>query len=197
MRSAQATARRLPGSDPCTPAQTRVIEAALTLFGEHGISGTSLQMIADAIGVTKAAVYHQYRTKDEIVLAVAEVVLAGLQAALTAAESERSRSRAREVLIAGMIDLAVERRRWVGILQRDPVMLRCLEEHEPFRRVMDLLNRTLMGGAANPQARVRAAVITSTISGTVIHPLVVGLDDESLRSWLLQEVRKLLPRGAR
>jgi hypothetical protein len=47
------------GSTPNTPAQTRVIEAALALFAEHGISGTSLQMIADAIGVTKAAVYHQ------------------------------------------------------------------------------------------------------------------------------------------
>ena len=38
----------------------------------HGSGGTSLQMIADAIGVTKAAVYHQYRTKDEIILAAAE-----------------------------------------------------------------------------------------------------------------------------
>ena len=104
-------------------------------------------MIADAIGVTKAAVYHQYNTKDEIVLAVAEVVLAGLEAAVTAAEAERSRSRAREVLIAAMIDLAVERRRMASILQRDPVMLRFLEEHEPFRRVMERVNRVLMGGA--------------------------------------------------
>ena len=29
-------------------------------------------MIADKIGVTKAAVYHQYQTKEEIVLAAAE-----------------------------------------------------------------------------------------------------------------------------
>ena len=36
-------------------------------------------MIADAIGVTKAAVYHQYNTKDEIILAVAQVVLARLE----------------------------------------------------------------------------------------------------------------------
>ena len=34
-------------------------------------------MIADAIGVTKAAVYHQYRTKDEIILAAAEDELRG------------------------------------------------------------------------------------------------------------------------
>src|SRR5262245_61804152 len=103
-----------------TAAQTRIIQAALVLFAEHGISGTSLQMIADAIGVTKAAVYHQYKTKEEIVLAVARIVLAGLEVAVTAAEAERSRSRARELLITMMIDLAVERRRMAGILQRDP-----------------------------------------------------------------------------
>src|SRR5262249_4599589 len=130
-----------------TAAQTRIIETALVLFAEHGISGTSLQMIADAIGVTKAAVYHQYNTKEEIVLAVARIVLAGLEAAVTAAEAERSRSRARELLVTEMINLAVERRRMAGVLQRDPVMLRFLEEHEPFRRVMERVNRVLMGGS--------------------------------------------------
>jgi AcrR family transcriptional regulator len=175
-----------------TPAQTRVIEAALALFAEHGIGGTSLQMIADAIGVTKAAVYHQYKTKDEIVLAVAEVVLAGLEAALADAESERSRSRAREVLIDGMVDLAVERREMAGILQRDPVMLRFLEEHEPFRKVMERVNRVLMGGASTPRARIQAAIVASAIAGAVIHPLSRDLDDQSLRSELGKQLRKIL-----
>ena len=150
-------------------------------------------MIADAIGVTKAAVYHQYNTKEEIILAVAQVVLARLEAAVTAAEAERSRSRAREVLIAQMIDLAVERRRMASVLQRDPVMLRFLEEHEPFRRVMERVNRVLMGGASDPRARVQAAVLAAAIAGAVIHPLVLDLDDESLRSQLLKQTRKLLP----
>src|SRR5262250_2554046 len=109
------------GDGSYTAAQTRIIETALVLFAEHGISGTSLQMIADAIGVTKAAVYHQYNTKEAIVLAVARIVLAGLEAAVTAAEAERSRSRARELLVTEMINLAVERHRMAGVLQRDPV----------------------------------------------------------------------------
>ena len=33
-----------------------------------------------------------------------------------------------------VIDLAVERRRWVSALQSDPVIIRLLGEHEPFRR---------------------------------------------------------------
>jgi AcrR family transcriptional regulator len=181
------------GSASYTAAKTRIIEAALVLFAELGISGTSLQMIADAIGVTKAAVYHQYNTKDEIILAVAQAVLARLEAAVSAAEAERSRLRAREVLVVQMIDLAVERRRMASVLQRDPVMLRFLEEHEPFRRVMARVNRVLMGGASHPQARVQAATLAAAIGGAVIHPLVLDLDDDSLRSELLKQVRKLLP----
>ena len=191
MRSATSTEPL--GSASYTAAQTRIIEAALVLFAEHGIGGTSLQMIADALGVTKAAVYHQYNTKDEIILAVAQVVLARLEAAVTAAEAERSRARAREVLIAAMIDLAVEQRRMAGILQRDPVMLRFLQNHEPFRRVMTRVNRLLMGDASHPRARVQAATLAAVIAGAVIHPLVLDLDDESLRSQLLKQVRKLLP----
>jgi AcrR family transcriptional regulator len=175
-----------------TPAQARVIEAALALFAEHGIGGTSLQMIADAIGVTKAAVYHQYNTKEEIVFAVAEVVLAGLEAAVTSAEASPSRARAREVLIARMVDLAVERRRMAGILQRDPVMLRFLEEHEPFRKVMGRVNRVLMGGgASSSRTRVQAAIVASAVAGTVIHPLGRDLDDRALRGELTRQLRRL------
>jgi len=180
------------GSATYTAAQTRTIEAALVLFAERGISGTSLQMIADALGVTKAAVYHQFNTKDEIILAVAQMVLARLEAAVTAAESERSRARAREVLVASMIDLAVERRRMASVLQRDPVMLRFLEENEPFRRVMERLNRVLMGGVSGAAARVQAATIAAAIAGAVIHPVVLDLNDESLRTHLLKQVQKLL-----
>ena len=181
------------GAASYSAAKSRIIDSALDLFAEHGIGGTSLQMIANAIGVTKAAVYHQYNTKEEIVLAVAQVVLARLDAAVTAAEAERSRSRAREVLIAYMIDLAVERRRMAGVLQRDPVMLRFLEEHEPFRRVMERVNRVLMGGVSDARARVQAAILASAIAGAVVHPLVLTLDDESLRSQLLKQARKLFP----
>ncbi len=53
-------------------AQHRILDAALKLIAEHGVGGTSLQMIADEVGVTKAAVYHQFKTKEEIVIALTE-----------------------------------------------------------------------------------------------------------------------------
>jgi hypothetical protein len=49
-----------------------------------------------------------------------------------------------------------------------------------------------MGGASDPRARVQAATLAATIAGAVVHPLVLDLDDESLRSQLLKQARKLL-----
>jgi len=174
-------------------ARTRIINAALELFARNGVGGTSLQMIADTIGVTKAAVYHQYNTKDEIVLAAAQAELASLEAVIDAAEVETSRARARKTLVEGMIDLAVDHRRTVRTILNDPVIVRFFAEHESFRHVMDRMSRILMGGDTGHEAHVSTAMLTAAISGTVMHPLVRDLDDETLRSQLLRLAERLLP----
>jgi len=179
-------------STPYSAAQTRIINAALDLFTKHGVGGTSLQMIADAIGVTKAAVYHQFNTKDEIVLAAAETELAKVETAIEAAEAEPDPTRAREVLVVRIVDLAVARRRMESTLLGDPVIIRYFAHHEPFRHVMDRLYRLLMGDNAGPDARVSAAMLSAAIGGAVIHPLVADLDDETLRSHLLHLARRSL-----
>jgi AcrR family transcriptional regulator len=71
-------------------AQQRILDAALSLIADNGVGGTSLQMIADEVGVTKAAVYHQFKTKEEIVIALTERELGRLDDALEAAEAEES-----------------------------------------------------------------------------------------------------------
>ncbi|PRC51274.1 TetR family transcriptional regulator, partial [Mycobacterium sp. ITM-2017-0098] len=88
---------------------------------EHGVSGTSLQMIADAMGVTKAAVYRQFKTKEEIVIAITEREMSKLEDAVEDAEAAGHPVRAREVLLNRMIDQAIERRGVVSVLQFDPV----------------------------------------------------------------------------
>jgi AcrR family transcriptional regulator len=174
-------------------AQARIISAALELFARNGVGGTSLQMIADTIGVTKAAVYHQYNTKDEIILAAAEAELAGLEALVAAAEDEPSRTRARKMLVTGIIDLAVVHRHTVSSILNDPIIVRFFAEHESFRLVMDRMTRVLMGDEIGHEARVSTAMLTAAISGTVMHPLVAGLDDEALRFQLQRLARRLLP----
>jgi AcrR family transcriptional regulator len=148
-------------------------------------------MIADRIGVTKAAVYHQFRTKEEIVLAVAEVELARLETALNAAEAESTDAHARAVLLEQVIGLAVERRRWVQSLQNDPSIIRLLSEHEPFLDLMNRLYSVLNGEDASTETRVRTAILSAAFGGAVVHPLVADLDDETLKVELVRTARRL------
>ena len=172
-------------------AQHRILDAALTLIADYGVGGTSLQMIADAVGVTKAAVYHQFRTKEELVIALTERELGRLDDALEAAEAEESRRGPREVLLSRVIDMAVERRRAASTLQFDPVIIRLLADHEPFQQFLTRLYGVLLGDAGD-EARVRAAMLSGAIGVAVVHPLVADVDDESLRSQLLLLTRRLL-----
>jgi AcrR family transcriptional regulator len=52
-------------------------------------------MIADSLGVTKAAVYHKFKAKDDVVLAVTEAELCRLEGALEAARAEGNAAQAR------------------------------------------------------------------------------------------------------
>ena len=174
------------------PAQARVLDAALALFSEYGVNGTSLQMIADTIGVTKAAVYHQFQAKEDIVLAIGGIVFDRLDELMDIAESQTSRQKVCEVLIEELIELAVLRRRTASFLHQDPIMLRLIDEHIPFRRVMERLDKLLIGENTSAEARVTAAMLITAIGGAVMHPLVANVDDDALRTQLGRVAHGLL-----
>ncbi|MGE5697195.1 MAG: TetR/AcrR family transcriptional regulator [Candidatus Sericytochromatia bacterium] len=184
--------RRRLGSTTRTAAQTRILKAALDLFAEHGVSATSLQMIADAIGVTKAAVYHQFKTKEEIVIAVTEMELANLEDALQAAEAEADPLRARKVLLTRVIETAVQRRGLVRMLQNDPVIVRLLGEYEPFRQFVSRLYGILLDESDDTEARISAALFSGAIAGGIINPLVDDIDAATLRGALIQLMQRML-----
>jgi AcrR family transcriptional regulator len=185
--------------DRYSATQRRSIDAAFELFAVHGVGGTSFQMVADAVGLTKAAVYYQFKTKEAIVLAVAEVYLGPMQAAVDEAEAEPDRDRARSLLLIRVVDMAVDRRQWVSALQTDPAMTRLFRTHPPF---VDLLRRVytlLLNEDDGPSTAVRAAVASSALGGAVVHPMVAHLDADTLRRELLAVTSRLfdLPNGAR
>jgi AcrR family transcriptional regulator len=173
------------------------MRTALELFAEHGVSGSSYQMIADALGVTKGAIYSQFKTKDEIVIAVADMELARLEEPLAAAEAVDCPSEAREFLLHAVIDHAVEHRKAANTLQFDPVLVRLLSSHQPFQGFIERLYGMLVGDEPGPDTQVRLAALSCVIGGTVSHPLLAGLDDATLRDQLMEMVRRIvdLPEG--
>ncbi|MGN8244938.1 TetR/AcrR family transcriptional regulator [Cellulomonas soli] len=60
----------------------RMLTAAAELFRAHTLAGTSLQMIADRLGVSKPAIYHHFRSRDDIVATLMEPVIADVTTAL-------------------------------------------------------------------------------------------------------------------
>lgn len=172
-------------------ARTRILDAALELFARHGVSATSLQMIADAIGVTKAAVYHQFPAKDQIVLAVTARELGRLVPALERAEALGAGPAARDELLVVVIEMAVRDRRLVSTLQFDPVVVKLLAEHEPFRGFMARLYGVLLADSGE-DARLEAAMLAGAISSAVMNPLAADIDDDTLRARLTDLSRRLI-----
>ena len=172
-------------------ARTRVLDAALDLFAQHGVGGTSLRMIADTVGITKAAVYHQFRTKEQIVLAVTERELGRLGPALEEAEAHGDGPQARDALLVRVVEMAVRDRRLVRTLQFDPVVVRLLAEHVPFQRFMDRLYGVLLSDAGL-DGRIEAAMFSGAISTAVMHPLVADIDDDTLLDRVTDLSRRLL-----
>jgi AcrR family transcriptional regulator len=174
-----------------TAAQTRVIEAALPLFGTHGVKGTTLQMIADAMGVTKAAVYHQFPAKEDIALAAADEELSQVEDMLDEVEAEPDSDRARVLLIHRMIDQALASRHSMSPILQDRNVVQHFAEDKRFRQVMNRMSR-LMTGSTDLESRITTAIVLAVNSGTVTHPMVADITDKDLRTQLLRVATRLL-----
>ena len=118
--------------------------------------------------------------------------LARLEDALEAAEAIDDPKEARELLLERVIDHAVEHRRAANTLQFDPVIVNLLSDHQPFNRFVERLYGMLVGDESGPDAQVRLAALTCVVGGTVAHPLVAEVDDDTLREQLLNMVRRLI-----
>ena len=178
-------------SEP-TAAQGRVIAAALRLFSEHGIGGTSLRMIAAELGVTVAAVYHQYHTKDEIIFAAVESQLRRLEEVVDLAEAEPTAGRAREALINGIVEQTIGVGGSMTAVLNDPAVTGSFRRHAGYRDLLRRMRMVLMGEEATKEARVRTATLLAALNGTATHPLVAHLDNATLRSELLNIAHQLV-----
>ena len=75
----------MPHLDPHIDSRETILTAAARLFVEFGHRGIAMRQIAEAVGVTKAALYYYFSDKSQILLRcfdlgfeVAEVALDGL-----------------------------------------------------------------------------------------------------------------------
>jgi AcrR family transcriptional regulator len=157
----------------------QIRETAHRLFAELGYDATSLQMIADELGLTKAAVYYHFRTKSEIMHAAMQPGLERLEALLDAAAAIRGRRARTEYLVNGFVDFLVENRIYAGMAANDPAAKRDKVHDSTTLRERGL---ALIFGD-NPTGAQRLAASTLFYIPECL-PGLADLSDEELREAL-------------
>lgn len=100
------------GREPET--RERIRRAAATLFREKGFHGTSMQDLADAVGITKSSLYHHFPSKQAL---LADIVAATVERVTPMVEAAAASDRP----AAGRLHLAVRLHTIEAIRDRDAV----------------------------------------------------------------------------
>lgn len=168
----------------------KVLLAAEELFGEQGFAGTSLQAIADRVGVTKAALYYHFRTKDELLDALLRPALNDLDRVLEVAESRRGTAARQRLLFEGFVDFLIRYRTLAVILDRDVAIGRHPAIQPRLSSIGTRVSEVLDDVGDSVEYRVSTAVVMGGIYAAVA--ACPDLPDEELGRVLRAVVRKLL-----
>jgi AcrR family transcriptional regulator len=169
----------------------RLIDVAVDLFTRHSFAGTSLQMIADEMGFTKAAIYYHFRTREELLAAVVEPIFGLLKHIITAAEAKRGANARAEHMLRGYVELAVANRALVSVLACDPSVVSLLHAQPDWADLIGRQLALLAGAEPNPGGLIKATVALAGISSAV-GPAWITVDDDDLLAHLLDTGRRTL-----
>jgi AcrR family transcriptional regulator len=155
----------------------RLVAAARTLFAERGYAGVGTEQIVQAAGVTRGALYHQFRDKAALFAAVAETVQADIAHRITTGAQADGPVDPMAALHAGIerfleacADPAVEQ----ILLLDGPAVL----GWQAWRDLADRYGLGLLQHAL--QAAIDAGAITPQPVVPVAHVLIGALDECAL-----------------
>ena len=149
---------REPESESSPSTRSKILETAESLFARFGFAGVGMRAVADAVGVSKSALFHHFATKRALFMAVMESSLLDFEARiLAAAERGTSAFDTLRLSIEAVIDALAENP------SRAPLLLRSLyevEDEEPADAPADaVLHRVLAKVAAGLEAGIAAGEI--------------------------------------
>ena len=156
--------------------RARIQQIALELFSEQGYDATSLREIAERLGVTKAALYYHFKSKEDIVASFTEDYFGQLDGLVSwAKEQPRTHATAQEV-IERYIGIVMESREVFRFMERNQAMLHHSEgpegsggrHHrlEQFRPRMNALVEAITGPDAPARSRVRVTAAFFAVSAS-------------------------------
>ncbi|MEV0730925.1 TetR family transcriptional regulator [Polymorphospora sp. NPDC050346] len=149
-----------------TDTRERVRAVALRLFVTKGFSATSLKDIADALGVTKAALYYHFPAKADLARSIFQPFIDDVDALLT--RLDRADRPPREILTAYVETLIPHREAFAAIM-RDPTAAADLDVEGASQRWLDRLTELLATGDT-PEVRIRVTVAVGGLTRVLVLP---------------------------
>lgn len=148
----------------------RILEVALDLFSENGYDQTSLREIAEQLGVTKAAIYYHFASKEEIFMALHLRLHEIIRGSETLIDGPVTPAK-----WATMLDLFIERvpanRKLIAMHERNRAALEKLHfpdhsgEHEDLE---GRLSRALLDPTIPVRDRIRMGLAFATVLGGLV-----------------------------
>jgi AcrR family transcriptional regulator len=171
----------------------QILETAQRLFAERGYDATSLQMIADELGLTKAAVYYHFPAKSEILDEAVRPGVERIGLLLDEAALIRGRRARTEHLVNGYADFLVKHRHYAVMASSDPAAKRNNLDDQAVamrRRALALLF------GENPTSNERISFY-AVFSVHEYLPELVDLTDDELRDAVRTTMLRVLRNPAR
>ena len=169
----------------------RLLESAMRLFGQYSFAGTSLQMIADDLNLTKAAIYYHFRTRDQLLIALMEPILTELGAVVENAERQRNTRARAEVMVDGYADIVTRNRALAAVTTFDP-SVRCVLRNQPeWSAIIERQLSLLAGASSSGPGSINAAVVMTGLAGGA-STAPPELDNDTLRAQLIAAGRRTL-----
>jgi AcrR family transcriptional regulator len=167
--------------DPAADVHTRerLVAAAVALFSRHSYEGTSLQMIADELGFTKGAIYHHFRTREDLLRAIVDPMLEELRAIVEAAEARRTPSARATHMLSGYAAHLAAHRDVAAVLALDPGVVSVLRANRDWDRLIGRQVRLFSDLTPGPVGLVKASVVMAGLAAAV-DPRVASIDDTAL-----------------
>ncbi|HEU5473808.1 MAG TPA: helix-turn-helix domain-containing protein [Actinophytocola sp.] len=178
-----------------TDTRDAIRDVALELFGRQGYEKTSLREISERLGMTKAALYYHYPSKQALLLALVEPLIAEWKTVADKATTLAHSTPNIERVLGDCLDVLLSHRAIAGMFSRDvPAILEALG---PFYGDLMELTKRLHTWLAGPEPstadRVRA-VATTEVLGSALgwSPLLAEVGDDELRAILLDAAMSVL-----
>ncbi|HIW47616.1 MAG TPA: TetR/AcrR family transcriptional regulator [Candidatus Yaniella excrementigallinarum] len=157
-----AAKRGRPGYDRQT-----LVDLCVKVFNRHGYDATSMGMLATELGISKSAIYHHVKTKEEILQSALTEALGGLESVMEQAETTEGPATSKiEALIIGAVEILIEKQPSVTLLLR--LRGNSKVETDALARRRNLTNRLAsLIAAAQAEESVRDTVDPQTMARLV------------------------------